>query len=122
MDETPMLTVGETAPDFELRGTLDGEKGTYRLSEFTDDGVHSHERFATQHDISFPLLSDTSKEVAETYGVVQEEYDGMRRVHRRAVFLIDDTRTIRFVAAIEAESPDDIDLNPLNEVLADLRG
>ena len=29
-----MLTVGETAPDFELRGTLDGEKGTYRLSEF----------------------------------------------------------------------------------------
>ena len=46
----------------------------------------------------------------------------MRRVHRRAVFLIDDTRTIRFVAAIEAESPDDIDLNPLNEVLADLRG
>lgn len=33
-----MLQVGETAPDFELRGTQDGDRQRYRLSEFTDDG------------------------------------------------------------------------------------
>jgi peroxiredoxin len=40
----------------------------------------------------------------------------MSHVHQRAVFLIDDTRTIRFVTAI-----DDINLSPVNEALQNLR-
>lgn len=166
MSSTPILTEGETAPDFTLRGTTDGETRTFRLSDFTDDGqwvfltfytfdfnpictegmcalrdaeffefyddlavlgisgdgIHSHEQFADQHDINYPLLSDTGKDVAEQYGVIRDEHDGMRRVHQRAVFVIDDTRTIRFATAIEADSPDDIDLTPINDVLTDLRG
>jgi len=85
------------------------------------DGIHAHERFAEQHRINYPLLSDTGKDVAEQYGVVREEYDGMRRVHQRAVFIIDDTRTVRFATVIEADSPDDIDLGPINDVFQDLR-
>jgi len=161
-----ILQVGDTAPDFELHGTGDGGRRTYRLSEFTDagqwvlltfyafdfnpvctegmcslrdaeffeyyddlqllgvsgDGIHSHEQFAARHDINYPLLSDTGKDVAEQYGVVREEYEGMRRVHQRAVFIIDDTRTVRFVETIDADSPDDIDLRPLNDAMRELRG
>jgi peroxiredoxin len=86
------------------------------------DGLHSHERFAAEHDINYPLLSDTGKDVAEQYGVVREEYDGMRRVHQRAVFIIDDTRTVRFSGTVDAESPDDIELGPINETVRELLG
>lgn len=156
--------MGDAAPDFELRGTHDGEQSTDRLSDFTDDGewvflmfytfdfnpictegmcairdaeffdlygnlvplgvsgdgIHAHEQFAEQHGINYPLLSDTGKDVAEQYGVVHEESEGMRRVHQRAVFVVDDTQTVRFSTVIEAESPDDIDLDPINDVLRDL--
>jgi peroxiredoxin len=159
-------SVGDIAPDFELRGTRAGDRDIYRLSDYTDagqwvfltfyafdfnpictegmcalrdaeffdlyddlvplgvsgDGIHSHEQFAEQHDINYPLLSDTGKDVADQYGVIREEYEGMRRVHQRAVFVIDDSRTVRFVTTIDADSPDDIDLGPINDVLRDIRG
>lgn len=86
------------------------------------DGIHSHQEFANEHNINYPLLSDTGKDVGKQYGVVRGELDGMRRVHQRAAFVIDDTRTIRFVTTIDANSPEDIDLGPINDVIADLRG
>jgi peroxiredoxin len=94
----------------------------FSLLGISGDGIHSHEQLADQHDINYPLLSDTAKDVAEQYGVVSEKYDGMRRVHQRAAFIIDDTQTIRFVAVIEADSPADIDLSEINDVVKELRG
>lgn len=85
------------------------------------DGIHAHERFANEHNIGYPLLSDTGKDIGEQYGVIREELDGMRRVHQRAAFVIDDTRTVRFVATIDADSPEDIELGPINDVMAKLR-
>lgn len=166
MSGTHILEIGDTAPDFELRGTHDGDRDTYRLGDYTDagqwvflmfytfdfnpictagmcavrdaeffdlyedlvplgvsgDGIHSHEQFAAQHEINYPLLSDTGKDVAEQYGVVREEYEGMRRVHQRAVFVVDDTRTVRFAIVVDADSPEDIDLSPINDVLQGLLG
>ena len=165
MSGTHILEVGDTAPDFELPGTHDGGRDTYRLSDYTDtgqwvfpmfytfdfdpictagmcavrdaeffdlyedlvplgvsgDGIHSHEQFAAQHRINYPLLSDTAKDVGEQYGVVREEYEGMRQVHQRAVFVVDDTGTVRFATVVEADAPEDIDLGPINDVLHDLR-
>jgi len=162
--EPSILEAGDTAPDFTLRGTHDGEDRLYSLGEFTDagnwvlvtfyafdfdpictegmcalrdaeffefyerlvplgisgDGIHSHERFASEHDINYPLLSDTGKDVAERYGVVREDYEGMRHVHKRALFVIDETRTVRFSTVIDADEPADIDLAPINDVLQDL--
>ena len=86
------------------------------------DGIHSHEQFTEQHNINYPLLSDTGTDVAEQYGVVREVYEGTRRVHQRAAFTVDDTRPLRVVTAIDADSSDDIDLGPINDVLLELRG
>jgi hypothetical protein len=33
-----ILEVGDTAPDFKLRGTRDGDRDTYRPSDYTDAG------------------------------------------------------------------------------------
>jgi thioredoxin-dependent peroxiredoxin len=53
--------------------------------------VVSHERFAEEHGLTVPLLSDPGKRVARAYGVV-----GPGGFLRRAIFLVDGEGTIRY--------------------------
>jgi peroxiredoxin Q/BCP len=53
--------------------------------------VESHERFADQHGLNVPLLSDPGKRVARSYGVL-----GPAGFVRRAVFLVDREGTLRY--------------------------
>lgn len=52
--------------------------------------VDSHERFAAEHHLTVPLLSDPGKRVARAYGVV-----GPGGFMRRAVFLVDGEGIVR---------------------------
>ncbi|MCK4408661.1 MAG: peroxiredoxin [Candidatus Eisenbacteria sp.] len=53
------------------------------------DGVESHERFATNNELTFPLLADSDGKIAKAYGV-------LRKTGRaaRATFLIGKDGTI----------------------------
>jgi peroxiredoxin Q/BCP len=53
--------------------------------------VSSHERFADQHGLTVPLLSDPGKKVARKYGVL-----GPGGFIRRAIFLVDPAGTVRY--------------------------
>jgi peroxiredoxin Q/BCP len=53
--------------------------------------VESHERFAAQHGLTVPLVSDQGKRVAREYGVL-----GPGGYIRRSVFLVDGEGTVRF--------------------------
>ena len=53
--------------------------------------VDSHERFAAQHDLNVPLLSDPDTRVARSYGAV-----GAGGFVRRSVFLVDAQGVVRF--------------------------
>jgi thioredoxin-dependent peroxiredoxin len=53
--------------------------------------IESHERFADQHGLIVPLLSDPGKKTARAYGVV-----GPGGFIRRAVFLIDTEGVLRY--------------------------
>ena len=53
--------------------------------------VESHERFADQHGLMVPLLSDPGKAVARSYGVV-----GPGGFIRRSVFLVDGEGVVRY--------------------------
>jgi peroxiredoxin len=53
--------------------------------------VASHERFAERHELNVPLLSDSDKRVARSYGVL-----GPRGLVRRSVFLIDGEGIVRY--------------------------
>ncbi len=53
--------------------------------------VDSHERFADQHGLTVPLLSDPGKKVARSYGVV-----GPGGFIRRAIFLVDREGILRY--------------------------
>lgn len=77
------------------------------------DSVYAHREFAERHDIGFPLLADTDGAVAGTYDVLRDAYEGMRGVARRSVFLIDPDGVIRFAAGVDAEDPEEVDLEPV---------
>lgn len=57
----------------------------YKIIGINKDSALSHQKFATKHELSFPLLSDTTGEVSEAFGVWQmkkmcgREYMGLVR-------------------------------------------
>jgi len=53
--------------------------------------LESHERFAAQHGLTVPLLSDPKKRVARAYGVL-----GPAGLVRRSIFLIDAEGIVRY--------------------------
>ncbi|MCU4800664.1 redoxin domain-containing protein [Halobacteria archaeon HArc-gm2] len=59
------------------------------------DTLYSHAAFADEYDLHIPLLSDTSHDVAETYGVDFEDDVGQRLVER-AVFVVDHDGVIQY--------------------------
>lgn len=72
------------------------------------DTCYAHERFIEEYDLTFPLLSDTTGEVAERYGVACDECELHAGVPRRSVFVVDSSRTVRYVWTTTDvyESPD----------------
>ncbi len=63
------------------------------------DSVASHEKFAVNHALTFPLLSDESKEVIKAYGVWKEKSMYGRKYFgiERTTFVIDETGTIQHI-------------------------
>ena len=68
------------------------------------DSTFSHREFAKQEGLDFPLLSDNDGSVAEAYDVLVDELRGHKRIAQRAVYLIDESGTVRYSWC--AESPD----------------
>jgi peroxiredoxin Q/BCP len=66
-------------------------KGDIAVLGVSPDDRISHERFAAKHRLSFPILSDTTHEVCEAYGVwEQRPHDGKtRREVARTTYLVD---------------------------------
>ena len=52
------------------------------------DDVASHKDFAKEHSLPFPLLADSAKNVARSYGVLHRML-GVLEIARRETFLID---------------------------------
>jgi len=71
------------------------EKG-YEVIGVSPDSEASHKKFAEKHNLPFPLLTDTDKEIMQAFGVWGEKknfgkvYDGVHRT----TFLIDERGTI----------------------------
>ncbi|KAA2245569.1 thioredoxin-dependent thiol peroxidase [Chitinophaga agrisoli] len=60
------------------------QKG-YTVIGVSEDSVKSHQKFATKHELPFPLLADEDKTILNAYGVFGEKkfmgriYDGTHR-------------------------------------------
>lgn len=60
----------------------------------TVDSPFITDKFRAELEIPFPILSDFNGDTAETYGAMYEDLFGMRRVPKRACFVIDATGTV----------------------------
>lgn len=76
------------------------------------DGIFSHKAFKEANGIEYPLLSDWDKTVIKDYGIVNEDFVGMKEVAKRSVFVVDTDRTIVYVWVSE----DPGKLPPFDEV------
>jgi peroxiredoxin len=65
------------------------------------------------------LLSDFNKDVSEAYGVLYEDYFGMKGVSKRSVFVIDKSGEIIHKEILE-NSGDMPNLNKVQEVLVEM--
>lgn len=109
-DDTPVCTK-------QLNAYNDG------LAQFDDLGaqvlaisaqdVGSHDRFSAKHGFGFPLLADTDKAVASSYGTL-----GPIGFPRRSVFVIDGDGVIRYAHRAIAG----LTYRPTSELVAVLEG
>jgi glutaredoxin-dependent peroxiredoxin len=56
----------------------------------------SQQAFAESLGIDFPLLSDWDREVCAAYGVQYDVWKGHRGLAKRAVFVVDTDRVVRY--------------------------
>lgn len=103
-DDTPVCTKQLCSYNNELAQFAD--VGAQVLAISAQD-IDSHEKFATKHKFTFPLLSDTDKSVAGKYGTL-----GPLGFPRRSVFVIDGQGTVRYahkaIAGLTFRSVDEL--------------
>lgn len=72
------------------------------------DSFFTLERFKKSQNLNFSLLSDFNKEASSKFGVLYDDYFGMKGVSKRAVFVIDKQGIVRHSQVLEdsGELPD----------------
>jgi thioredoxin-dependent peroxiredoxin len=82
----------------------------------SSDSQESHKNFAFKYNLPFPLLADTSGEIADAYGAL---LDTNKKINRRVSFLIgQDGRILRIIT-----SPDPaVHLKAMAKAIVELRG
>lgn len=86
----------------------------------SQDSLYAHGEFVGQHDITFPLLADTRGDVTEEYDVRYDSWEGQAGIGKRAFFLVDESRTVRYAWATD-DAYHDPDLQALLDALAEVR-
>jgi len=67
------------------------------------DSIFTLNKFKTDQNLNFPLLSDFNKEVSKAYGAQYEEFVfGMKGVSKRAAFVIDKEGAVRYAEVLES--------------------
>ncbi len=66
------------------------------LAAVSVDSIFAHRAWAKIGKFRFPLLADFNREVCRRYGVLYDDFDGLREFAKRAIFLIDHSLTVRY--------------------------
>ncbi len=72
------------------------KKKQVKVAAISADSPFTQKAWAKAEGLKFPLLADFNREVIAQFGVVQEEFHGLRGFAKRSVFLLDPERTVRY--------------------------
>jgi peroxiredoxin len=68
------------------------------------DSFFTLREFKKVNNIPFPLLSDFNKEVSKHFGVLYEDYFGMKGVSKRSAFVLNQDMVVKYVEVLEDSS------------------
>lgn len=68
------------------------------------DSFFTLKEFKKANNLNFPLLSDFNKEVSEKYGVLYEDFFGMKGVSKRSAFIINSEGVITYAEVLDDSS------------------
>ena len=68
------------------------------------DSFFTLKEFKKANNLNFTLLSDFNKEASDAYGVLYEDFFGMKGVSKRASFIVDSDKNITFAEVLEDSS------------------
>ena len=92
-----------------------------RVYGISVDSLFTLEKFKTEQNLNFTLLSDFNKEVSALYGAQYEEFVlGMKGVAKRSAFVIDGEGIIRYAEVLE-EAGDLPNFDAIKETLVSLK-
>lgn len=98
----------------ELRGVAENYSAWRELGAeivgISVDSPFANQRFAREVDAPFPIVSDFNKETSSHYGVLHDDYFGLRGVSRRSAFVIDREGKVTFAWVAESDEPPDLDI------------
>ena len=83
------------------------------------DSFHVQRAFKEAQNLNFKLLSDFNKTTSEAYGVLYEDFFGMKGVSKRSAFVIDKNGVIRYSEVLDDASQVP-DFSKIQETLAAL--
>ncbi len=83
------------------------------------DSFFALKAFRDQQKLMFPLLSDFNKEVIGAYGVVNPDMIGLKRIAKRAVFVLDRDGVVRHREVLE-DARNQPDFGKIQSVVAAL--
>lgn len=74
----------------------------------SSDSAYAHRQFVQANDLPFPLVSDSDGSISAAYDVQYDEWEHHPGVAKRAVYVVDSSRTIRYGWSSEDayENPD----------------
>lgn len=72
-----------------------------RVFGISVDSPFTLKEFKTAQLLNFPLLSDFNKSAAAAYGVLYEDFFGMRGVAKRSAFVIDRNGVVQYAEILE---------------------
>ncbi len=81
------------------------------------DSPFANQKWAEEMGVPFPVLSDFNKEAARAYGVLEEDFFGLRGVAKRSAFVVDGGGRVAFAWT----SDDPGTLPPFDDVEAAVR-
>lgn len=65
------------------------------------DSFFTLREFKKQNNLNFDLLSDFNKEVSDKFGVLYDEFYGLRGVSKRAAFIVNSDRRVEYAEVLE---------------------
>ena len=83
------------------------------------DSLFTQKAFKKAQNLNFELLSDFNNEASKSYGVLNNNFYGMKGVSKRSAFIIDKEGEIRYQEILEDES-NKPDFRAIQKILAEL--